>query len=240
MWFARNAGFAASWTAARAVQCVRGAMADISSVPSLTEEAAESAPPVPDHTAPVESLTGHNYDGIEEYDNPMPGWWVTVFWTSFYFAICYVLWFHVFMKGSIAEEYATDLRISREEAAKRELGTEVNEESLEKLVKNGAILADARALFSKRCVQCHGQNGEGLIGPNLTDDYWLHGAGTLTDIHRTITQGVPSKGMPEWGKQLAPIEIAKLAAYVGSIRGKHLPGKPPEGTLATPAPQAGK
>jgi cytochrome c oxidase cbb3-type subunit 3 len=136
------------------------------------------------------------------------------------------------MRGaSVADEYRADLTAAREESAKRELGTEVSEAALDKLMKNDAVMVDAKAAFAKRCVQCHAQNGQGLIGPNLTDDYWIHGQGTLMDIFGVVNGGVPSKGMPEWGKQLSRIEIAKLAAYVGSMRGKHLPGKAPEGTL---------
>jgi cytochrome c oxidase cbb3-type subunit 3 len=195
----------------------------------ITETDTEGEHPVePDAT----KLTDHEYDGIQEYDNPMPRWWVWVFWTTAYFAICYVLWFHVFMRGtSIAEEYQADLNLAREEAAKQAMGDAPTEAALTTLTKNPAVMADAAAAFTKRCVQCHGQNGQGLIGPNLTDDYWIHGHGTLMDIFGVVNGGVASKGMPEWGKQLSMIEIAKLAAYVGTLRGRHLPGKAPEGTL---------
>jgi len=184
-------------------------------------------------------LSDHEYDGIQEYDNPMPRWWVLIFWGSFYFALCYFLWFNVYFKGTpVTEEYAQDMTAYREEMAKKELGTSVTEEALDKLTKNPAVMADAAAIFKKRCVQCHGENGKGLIGPNLTDDYWVHGKATLMDIFDVVNGGVPAKGMPEWGKQLSRVEIAKAAAYVGTLRGRHLPGKAPEGTLlATIAPQ---
>ncbi len=195
----------------------------------------------PDSAPKTDPLTDHEYDGIQEYDNPMPRWWVWIYWGTFYFAICYVLWMHVFMKGTtVVEAYDEEMQVAREAAAQRDLGT-VSEQSLGKLTKNAAVMADARAMFQKRCVQCHGPKGAGLIGPNLTDDYWIHGRGRLMDIYRVVNGGVASKGMPEWGKVLAPIEIAKLAAYVGTIRGTHLEGKAPEGTLvAPPAAPAGK
>jgi cytochrome c oxidase cbb3-type subunit 3 len=92
-------------------------------------------------------------------------------------------------------------------------------------------MTDARALFTQRCSPCHGAEGQGLIGPNLTDEYWLHG-GKLMNIHRTVSEGVPAKGMPSWQMQLSPIELRKVVAFVGSeLRDKHLPGKPPEGTV---------
>lgn len=186
---------------------------------------------------PTDPFTDHEYDGIQEYDNPMPRWWVWTFWGTFYFAVCYFLWQHVYMRGTpVEEEWAMDMRAAREEAARRDLGT-ISEESLAKLGTNPAIMADAHATFAKRCVQCHGSSGEGVIGPNLTDDYWLHGKASLMDIYAVVNEGVASKGMPAWGKQLDAVEVAKLAAYVGTMRGKHLPGKPPEGTLlATIAP----
>jgi cytochrome c oxidase cbb3-type subunit 3 len=183
-------------------------------------------------------LSDHEYDGIQEYDNPMPRWWVWTFWGCFYFALCYFLWFNVYFKGTpVTEEYAADMTAYREEMAKKELGASLTEEALDKLTKNPAVMADAAAIFKKRCVQCHGADGRGLIGPNLTDDYWVHGKATLMDIYDVVNGGVAAKGMPEWGKQLSRVEVAKAAAYVGTLRGRHLAGKAPEGTLlATIAP----
>jgi cytochrome c oxidase cbb3-type subunit 3 len=203
-----------------------------------TNSAAPAAVGQPEST-PDAPFTDHEYDGIQEYDNPMPRWWVWSFWGSFYFAVCYVMWNHVYMRGTpVEEEWATDMRTAREESARRELGT-ISEESLRKLAANGAVMADARATFSKRCVECHGPKGEGVIGPNLTDDYWLHGKASFMDIYGVVKDGVPAKGMPAWGKKLDLVEVAKLAAYVVTIRGQHLEGKAPEGTfLATVAPAA--
>jgi len=185
-------------------------------------------------TPAADLLEGHEYDGVEEYDNPMPRWWVWIFWGTFYFAICYVLWFHVFMRGvPIVAEYEADMGRFRAEVAKREMGSEVTEASLQKLMTNPALMADAKELFAKRCTPCHADSGRGLIGPNLTDDYWIHGEGMLMDIFGVVNGGETAKGMPAWGKQLSRIEVAKAAAYVGTLRGKHLPGKAPEGTLLT-------
>jgi cytochrome c oxidase cbb3-type subunit 3 len=176
-------------------------------------------------------LSDHEYDGIQEYDNPMPRWWVLIFWGTFYFAACYFLWFHVYSKGSVAGDYVAEVTLAREQAAARDMGTTLTEESLEKLMGNAAVMSDAKTVFVARCAQCHAANGGGLIGPNLTDDYWIHGTASLMDIYGVVNAGVPSKGMPTWGKQLARVEVAKLAAYVGTLRGLHLPGKAPEGTL---------
>jgi cytochrome c oxidase cbb3-type subunit 3 len=185
-------------------------------------------------------IPDHEYDGIQEYDNPMPGWWVWIFRGTFYFGVCYFLWFHVYMKGTpISEEYAQDMRAYREQEAKRAMGSKVTEEGLDKLMSNATVVSDAAGIFKARCVLCHNHDGQGLIGPNLTDNYWIHGQGKLMDIYGVVNDGVAAKGMPAWGRQLSPIEVAKVVAYVGSIRGRGLPGKPPEGVLVSTAPNAG-
>lgn len=190
----------------------------------------------PTSTPPVDLLSDHEYDGIKEYDNPMPRWWVWIFWASFYFAICYLLWLHVYQKGTfVRDEYAADMRAYREEQAKRDLGAGPSEEALSKLMSNAALMADAEGQFQTRCSPCHAQNGQGLIGPNLTDQYWIHGQGKLMDIYGVVNEGVLSKGMPAWGKQLPPVEVMKAVAYVGTLRGKNISGKPPEGTPITTA-----
>lgn len=178
-----------------------------------------------------ELLLNHEYDGIREYDNPMPKWWVWIFWGSFYFAGAYFLHYHITGNGeSVAANYEADLSAAREKEALAVMGTEVTEESLAKLRANQAMMADAAKLFVQRCAQCHGQKGEGLIGPNLTDDHWIHGTPSLMNISEIISEGIQTKGMPPWKRQLRPIEIGKLAAYVGSILATDVPGKAPEGS----------
>jgi cytochrome c oxidase cbb3-type subunit III len=195
---------------------------------------------VPDGSLPRDAvrLLGHEYDGIQEYDNPMPRWWVWIFWGSFYFALGYFIHYHITGNGeSVALAYDTDLALAREKEAMAAMGGEVTEESLGKLMSNGAMVADAAKLFAVRCAQCHGAKGEGLIGPNLTDNYWLHGNASLMSIHEVISEGVQTKGMPPWKKQLRPIELGKVTAYVGSLRGTNVPGpKGKEGQLVETAP----
>src|SRR6187551_3800061 len=133
---------------------------------------------LPDSSLPRDAvqLLGHEYDGIQEYDNPMPRWWVWIFWGSFYFSLGYFIHYHMTGNGeSVAMAYDTDLALAREKEAMAAMGGEVTEESLGKLMASGAMVADAAKLFTVRCAQCHGIKGEGLIGPNLTDNYWLHG-----------------------------------------------------------------
>jgi cytochrome c oxidase cbb3-type subunit 3 len=175
-------------------------------------------------------LLDHEYDGIREYDNPMPNWWVLVFWATFVFSLGYIFHYHVSGHGdSVAEEYAGDLSRAREQRAREMLGESVSEDALAKVMGDTALVADARPLFLERCAPCHADKGQGNIGPNLTDGYWLHGKGTLMDIYTVVRDGVPAKGMPAWGQQLTPIEQRNLVGLIGSLRGQNLPGKPPQG-----------
>jgi cytochrome c oxidase cbb3-type subunit 3 len=194
-----------------------------------------------DHRNDNDLLLRHEYDGIQEFDNPMPRWWIWIFWGSFYFSLGYFIHYHMTGNGeSVAVAYDTELSLAREKEAMAAMGGEVTEDSLAKLMNNGVMVADAAKLFTQRCAQCHGAKGEGLIGPNLTDNYWLHGNATLMSIYSVVSDGVQTKGMPPWKKQLRPIELGKVTAYVGSLRGTNVPGpKPNEGQLiATPASNA--
>lgn len=192
-----------------------------------------TAGPAPAQARPEQDqLLDHEYDGIREYDNPLPRWWVWMFAGSFWFSVAYFFHYHLSGNGvSVAAAYEAEVAEARERAAKTSLAAPVSEESLGKLMADAALMQDTQALFGSRCAPCHGDHAQGLIGPNLTDNAWLHGHGTLTDIYAVIDQGVLAKGMPAWGKQLSPIEMRKLAAFIGTQRGKALPGKAPEGEL---------
>ena len=179
----------------------------------------------------AENLMDHEYDGILEYDNPMPGWWKALFWVTVVFSFGYVFWFHVAGHGtSVAQEFSEDVAQANAVAAARAMRETVSEGALEKLMADAAMMQGAAGLFAERCKQCHGDQAQGIIGPNLTDRHWIHGRGTLMDIHGTVSGGVLAKGMPAWNKQLTPGELKQLVAYVGTLRGKNVPGKPPEGT----------
>jgi cytochrome c oxidase cbb3-type subunit 3 len=174
-------------------------------------------------------LLGHAYDGIQEYDNPMPAWWLWIFWVTIAFTPVYIVHYHFGQGGLIKAEYEADLAVWNEaEAARAMESGVVDEATLTALMSDAGTVAAGEALFKASCVACHGDQGEGKIGPNLTDDYWIHG-GSLMQIHRTIDQGVPEKGMLAWGKTLPPEDVRRLTAYVGTLRGLGLPGLPPQG-----------
>jgi cytochrome c oxidase cbb3-type subunit III len=201
----------------------------------MTEKPAPAAEPPGAASGSEEKLLDHAYDGIHEYDNPLPRWWVWIFAGSFFFSVAYFFQYHLSGNGeSVAAAYEADMRQARETEAKATLAQPVTEDSLGKLMADPALMTDAGAVFALRCSPCHGAQAQGVIGPNLTDNAWIHGRGTLADIYGVIDAGVAAKGMPAWGRQLSPIEVRKLAAFVGTQRGKSVPGKASEGAVVAP------
>lgn len=174
-------------------------------------------------------LTGHEYDGIVEYDNPMPKWWVWSFWASFWFSLAYLFHYWIGNGTSIAEDYRAEAAEIAAIEAKQALAEDVSEESLGRLLADANSVAAGKAVFVARCVACHLEQGQGAIGPNLTDANWIHGRGTLLDIHHVVSEGVLQKGMPAWSRQLTPTELRQVVAFVGTLRGTKVPGKAPEG-----------
>ncbi|MGZ3891226.1 MAG: cbb3-type cytochrome c oxidase N-terminal domain-containing protein [Mucilaginibacter sp.] len=174
----------------------------------------------------------HEYDGIQELDNPTPAWFMYLFYGTIIFAICYLLIYHVFDAAPLQyEEYKNEMAVAAKEKAifLSKAANRVDENTV-KLTTDAAVLSSGKALFTERCVACHGANGQGMIGPNLTDDFWLHG-NKISDVFKTIKYGVASKGMPTWETQLTPKQISDVANYVESIHGtKPANPKEPQGT----------
>ena len=198
---------------------------------SKPPEPTSNAPQASEHPADSASVLDHEYDGIREYDNPLPRWWVSIFWGSTLFAIGYFFHYHVSHNGvSVEGEYQAEMQVARAEEAKRALAETVSEGSLLKLAADNASMGEAKALFGQRCAPCHGAEAQGVIGPNLTDAFWIHGKGTPMDVYGVVNEGVAAKGMPAWGKQLQPAELRKVAAFVTTLRNSNVPGKAAEGT----------
>ena len=173
----------------------------------------------------------HSYDGIEEFDNPLPGWWRATFWATIVFAAGYWVWFHVapwhstpdssYQKDLAVYEEGRDLRAAREAA-------NVSEDSLAQEAANPETVARGAKIFATRCASCHTEDGHGLIGPNLTDLFQIHGS-TRMDLYTTISNGVQGTAMPAWGEQMPATDVMAVAAFVIPIRGKNIPGKAPDG-----------
>lgn len=191
-------------------------------------------------TPTEDHLLEHSYDGIQEYDNPLPRWWLAIFWATIVFAPLYILFFH-FGPGMLAvERYDQAMMIAAEQqmAAILAMG-EIDESMLVGLMADESMMNGGKKVFTAKCATCHGMFGEGGIGPNLTDDYWLHGP-QLMDIYQTVREGVPEKGMLAWERQLRPAELLAVSAHVGSLLGSAPPNaKAPQGEqVARVAPEA--
>jgi cytochrome c oxidase cbb3-type subunit 3 len=168
--------------------------------------------------------TGHNYDGIEELDNRLPNWWLATLYGSILFAMGYFGYYVLGTGPTLAKEYETQ-KAEAEYAAylRGDSKKGPTEAELLAVFKDVSRRKAGQAVFAARCVACHGEHGQGGIGPNLTDDYWLHGA-KLTEMSHTITEGVADKGMPPWGPVLKEPEIQSVVAYIRSLKGSHPAG----------------
>lgn len=179
---------------------------------------------------------GHDYDGIEELDNPTPPWWQWGFVLSVVFAVVY-LW--VYFVSYSAPNQFQELEIANAKAEKRiqaYMSSSANkiDENTVTILTDSKDLDAGKKIFVANCAACHAPDGGGLVGPNLTDRYWLHG-GSINDIFRTIKNGVPEKGMISWKNDLTPKEIAQTASFIHSLQGtKPANPKEPEGDLYEP------
>lgn len=175
-------------------------------------------------------IEGHVYDEIEELDNSLPKWWLSMFYATIAFSLGYYAYYELGPGPGLVQEYEQEraameiAALSKPAAAKVESETE-----LRAMVRDAAVTAAGHAVFVGKCASCHGEKGQGIIGPNLTDDYWIHG-GKMTEILTVISAGVAEKGMPPWKPLLTPKELTSVAAYVKSLRGSNPPGaKAPQG-----------
>ncbi|HEX6986499.1 MAG TPA: cbb3-type cytochrome c oxidase N-terminal domain-containing protein [Planctomycetaceae bacterium] len=189
-----------------------------------------------DGSLPDDPLTGHCYDGIQEYDNPLPGWWSWLFLGTVAFSVVYWAYYHFGMPGrTLAAAYdralSENLRLQFAELGELRADREV----ILKYSGDKKWLAVGKTAFEANCVSCHGPKGEGLVGPNLTDDHWKH-VRQPEDIATVIAAGAASGAMPAWKNRLHPNEVVLIASYLVSLRGS-MPegsGKPPEGPAVPP------
>jgi cytochrome c oxidase cbb3-type subunit 3 len=177
-------------------------------------------------------LLDHDYDGIKELDNALPPWWKWGFYFTIIVAVIYIFNYHVFGTGQNPEqEYAAEMAEGKrlEEQYKARTKTLVDENNITLADADG--IAAGKALFTTSCVACHMADGGGGIGPNLTDEYWLHGGG-LNDIYKTLKIGYPEKGMQSWESMYSPVQMRNLTSFVKSLKGtKPATPKAPQGDL---------
>jgi cytochrome c oxidase cbb3-type subunit III len=187
--------------------------------------------PLPDD---VHELT-HEADGIRELDNLLPRWWVWLFYLTFFFGCGYMLYYHVIKAG--------DLQISAYNKESKK-GEEIKAASMAKFESSlgtaqpssdKTIISTGQQIFVNNCAPCHRADAGGLVGPNLTDDYWIHGS-QFSDNLKVIWNGVPEKGMVTWKGVLKPDQIYAVASYIYTLRGTHPANpKPPENQQQQPS-----
>jgi cytochrome c oxidase cbb3-type subunit 3 len=173
-------------------------------------------------------LMDHDADGIRELDNQLPRWWVWLFYCTIIFAVVYFGYYHVFHAGDLmAAEYTREMKAGNALKAGAMSRFEAEIPTLKPATDPVTIAAGQRT-FATLCAPCHRADAGGLVGPNLTDDYWIHGS-NFADNVTTIWNGVPAKGMVTWKATLKPNQIYEVASYIHTLRGTHPPNpKPPE------------
>ena len=169
-----------------------------------------------------------DFDGIKEEDNPMPDWWLWTFLLSIPFAFIYFIHYHMTDDAGLMAEYLAEK--AEVEAVIAAHGPKLGDLAAKVTEALGveATLLDGAQVYTQQCAVCHGQQGEGLIGPNLTDKHAIHGAG-IESVLKVINEGSLQKGMPAWGQVLSKDQLVHVTAFVKSLEGKMLPGKPAEG-----------
>jgi cytochrome c oxidase cbb3-type subunit 3 len=173
----------------------------------------------------------HQFDGISELDNPTPAWFMWLFYSTIAFAFVYLMYYHVLDYGMMQEEeYETEMAAAKieREVFLASSGNNIDESSVKENKDSGTLEA-GKAVFATNCIACHGDKGQGSVGPNLTDPYWIHG-GQIGSIFKIIKYGVPEKGMISWEKTLSPKQISDVSNYILSLKGSNPPnGKAPQG-----------
>ncbi len=176
-------------------------------------------------------LEGYEYDGITEYDNPCPPWLMYIF----YFTAALATFFVGYHFGSSGKKEMLELYMEKLQNAQTQTTEQaplVSESELIALMQDPDALASGEEVFSGQCALCHGDVGQGMIGPNLIDNYWLYGKGKIGDIVVSIRSGIPDKGMAAWQDRIPEEKIRHTAAYIKSLKGTQVDNaKEPDGEL---------
>jgi cytochrome c oxidase cbb3-type subunit 3 len=157
-------------------------------------------------------------------DNRLPPWWLYGFYISIFFAVIYIWRYHVSHTAPLSVEELQIAMVKADEQKAEYLKKSANnvDENTVKVLTDAGDISGGAKVFTQNCAACHGKAGEGIVGPNLTDDYWLHG-GSIKDVFKTIKYGWPEKGMRSWKDDLSPVQIAQVSSYIKSIHGSNPP-----------------
>ena len=178
----------------------------------------------------------HNFDGIKELDNHLPPWWKWLFYGTIAWSVSYIIAFHFVNTMPLSiEEYEKEMAIAQQEANRRKASSpqvEIDEASLQYTAEPAILEKGKQVFLNNSCGACHRNDGGGnTIGPNLTDEYWLHG-GDVKSVFATIKNGIVEKGMPAWGKSMSPEDVRNVTFFVISLQGSNPENaKAPQGEL---------
>ncbi|TGE17380.1 cbb3-type cytochrome c oxidase N-terminal domain-containing protein [Hymenobacter elongatus] len=186
-----------------------------------------------------DELLDHDYDGIHEFDNDLPPWWKYGFGFTIVFAFVYVGYYHLTQKGQLqVAEYETEMQ---QAALLVSAGSDDPTRLTTYLaLTTAADLSSGKSIYATNCAPCHGANAEGKVGPNLTDEFWLHG-GEVNHVYKTIKFGIPSKGMVAWKGKLSGKQILQVTSYALSLQGSQpANAKEPQGEKEAAGKPGGK
>lgn len=179
-----------------------------------------------------ELMLEHDYDGIKELDNVLPPWWVNLFYATVIFGVIYLVRFHVMNEYTQKEEFEQEVELANAELAKQKANSPVEEITFDKVVAltDEASLAKGKEIFTNACAACHKPDGGGIVGPNLTDEFWINGGG-IKNVFKLISEGSKNNpSMVAWNKTLEASDIQKVASYIMTLQGTKPAGaKPAEG-----------
>ena len=184
-----------------------------------------------------DELLDSNYDGIQEYDNDLPRWWLMLFYGTMIFAVVFCCYYFYFGGLTSKQDFESAKSANDQLIAKNNTSTQssgIQPEKIKAMISDVNFQNKGKEIFVQKCAACHGQSGEGLVGPNLVDKYWIHG-GTIEKIQHTIEVGVPEKGMLAWKGLISDEDIVATVAYIRSIADTNPPNaKAPQGDLYIP------
>ncbi len=178
----------------------------------------------------------HEYDGIREFDNPVPGWWHAIFLGSVVFAVFYITFWHFSpLAWTVQEAWSEEQLVENRRIFGAYGELEPNEATILKMMGDQKMLDVAKGIFVGNCASCHRADGSGDVGVNLTDESFKN-VKTLPDVFVTISKGANLGAMPAWEQRLSKNERVIVAAFVASLRGKNLKGRGPDGDTIAPWP----
>ena len=176
------------------------------------------------------SALSHVYDGIVELDNPLPTWWLVTFYGTIIFGFIYMIHYGTGSGPTGKEELNMAMR--EIESIRKSNSSGFDEKKFSALIADKSKLEAGQKVYTEKCQACHGPNGGGLIGPNLTDNSWINGDGSNAAIFNLVAKGVPAKGMPAWAEQLSEDALLSVSAFVVSLKNTNVAGgKPAQGNV---------